>query len=406
MEKITAKDKYCINPNLCLHCGKIVPYKKNRGTFCNIICSNRYRNGLRNYEKSKIYTINWKEVQDKHNKGTLLSKIPNEFNFSYSTLNKAIKLGLLKTINTDVHKDKRRESLSISLKKSHEEGRHIGWKHINNNIKRSYPEEFFMKILNKNGITDRYTVIEKMPFHKYTLDFVITELKLNIEIDGQQHFRTEKAILHDIKRNDFLINNGWLVYRIAWINLKNNTNHEVNNLLSYLSEENKKSVFYDFSEIISKTYKNKYGSRKDYRDAQKQQQIEINIPKIKLVLNSNIDFSRQGWSKKVSVLINILPQKVKAWMKKYMLEFYESICFKKIDRNGLSRIRKFGCKNDYNKELNRRARLINDERILMIKENNINIFEKGVCEKLTVLFGVKKNQVYRWIRKNKKAFIN
>lgn len=40
------------------------------------------------------------------------------------------------------------KKLSNSLKKAHSEGRHPGWKHVNSDInKRSYPEKFFIKVL-------------------------------------------------------------------------------------------------------------------------------------------------------------------------------------------------------------------------------------------------------------------
>lgn len=54
-----------------------------------------------------------------------------------------------------------------------------------------------------------------------------------------------------------------------------------------------------------------------------------NIPYISQILNSNINFSKQGWVKEVSILINKQPQKVNMWMKKYMLNFYNDNCFKR-----------------------------------------------------------------------------
>ena len=59
------------------------------------------------------------------------------------------------------------------------------------------------------------------------------------------------------------------------------------------------------------------------------QNLELNKPLIDLVKNSNINFSKPGWVGKVSILIDKKPQKINGWMKKYMLEFYETKCFKR-----------------------------------------------------------------------------
>ena len=50
-----------------------------------------------------------------------------------------------------------------------------------------------------------------------------------------------------------------------------------------------------------------------------------NQPMIDMVLNSDIDFSKRGWSKQVAILLNKQPQKVKSWMSRYMPEFYNKV---------------------------------------------------------------------------------
>ena len=54
-----------------------------------------------------------------------------------------------------------------------------------------------------------------------------------------------------------------------------------------------------------------------------------NKPLINLIKNSNINFSKFGWVKQVAKLINKHPQKINAWMKKYMKDFYENNCYKR-----------------------------------------------------------------------------
>lgn len=47
------------------------------------------------------------------------------------------------------------------------------------------------------------------------------------------------------------------------------------------------------------------------------------------IFNHEIDFSKHGWVNKVSEIINLSPQKINKWMKKYHPEFYEKECFKR-----------------------------------------------------------------------------
>ena len=78
-----------------------------------------------------------------------------------------------------------------------------------------------------------------------------------------------------------------------------------------------------------KERKSIYGTKEDYFCEMNKQYENIEIVKIDLVLNSNIDFSRQGWVSKVAKIIDKQPQKVNGWMKRFMNDFYEENCFKR-----------------------------------------------------------------------------
>jgi very-short-patch-repair endonuclease len=66
-------------------------------------------------------------------------------------------------------------------------------------------------------VRDRRLLGEKFrreyPLGIYTLDFVCLELKLNLEVDGQDHL-TEQGTIHDEKRDAYLRSNGFEVLRI------------------------------------------------------------------------------------------------------------------------------------------------------------------------------------------------
>jgi len=54
----------------------------------------------------------------------------------------------------------------------------------------------------------------------FFLDFFFPDKKINLEIDGAQHKKPERA-MHDMYRDKLLTNNGYIVIRIPWINIKN-----------------------------------------------------------------------------------------------------------------------------------------------------------------------------------------
>lgn len=224
-----------------------------------------------------------------------------------------------------------KKKISDSLKRAHKKGNHPGWSHINlDKNRRSYPEKFFIRVIKENKLDEKYTFIEKMPYRRYFLDFVIVELKVDIEIDGQQHFR-KNDIIHDQKRDLFLINDGWKVYRIAWFELCNNPKNEIQKLINYIENENKQQLIkYDITQIIASKKQNKFGTKNEYIEKIRIKNYkELHEPRINLILKSDIDFSKFGWVNKVSKLINITPQRINEWMKKYMLDFYNGKCFKK-----------------------------------------------------------------------------
>ena len=96
-----------------------------------------------------------------------------------------------------------------------------------------------------------------------------------------------------------------------------------------ISEEEKEIKIREKKRLI-----NKYGNRVDYRINQKEENfINIHKPRIDKIITSDINFSKFGWVKKVSELIEIPSQKVNEWMKKYMFDFYNDKCFKKTKIN-------------------------------------------------------------------------
>ena len=122
-----------------------------------------------------------------------------------------------------------------------ENGTHQGW---NSRAKHSYPELFWIKVLDNNGIS--YENEAKVPGYLYLLDFKITLPNgkvVDLEIDGKQHYYDDR-IKHDKVRDKRIRNLGYLVYRIQWNNItkklgKMRMKAKINQFLWWLDKVNK-----------------------------------------------------------------------------------------------------------------------------------------------------------------------
>lgn len=107
-----------------------------------------------------------------------------------------------------------KEKISKGMLKAHAEGRahNIGASRWNNEP--SWPEQWFMKVI-ENEFDDK-NYIREYPFGRYSLDFAWESKKKCIEIDGEQHQRFEDYKKRDERKDKFLKENGWEVLRIIW----------------------------------------------------------------------------------------------------------------------------------------------------------------------------------------------
>jgi very-short-patch-repair endonuclease len=125
-----------------------------------------------------------------------------------------------------------RQKISESMKIAHSEGRawNIGKSRWNNEP--SYPETFFMRVI-ENEFTDKqYT--REYPMGIYSLDFAWPHLKKAIEIDGEQHQRFQEYIDRDNRKDAFIRDSGWSVLRIAWKDLFNDPKTLIYNSISFI----------------------------------------------------------------------------------------------------------------------------------------------------------------------------
>jgi len=139
---------------------------------------------------------------------------------------------------------------------------------LNHSRQESYPEKYFTEVFkNRNfNLTKKYRV------GLYELDFCIPDKKIDIEIDGNQHYYDEKIVESDKRRNKFLEDDGWDVIRINWseyqklnfdeknkyiLNLKNYVNDLIDTKPFFEVPIKEKKIKEKKQRVEKKKYKNK-----------------------------------------------------------------------------------------------------------------------------------------------------
>jgi very-short-patch-repair endonuclease len=75
----------------------------------------------------------------------------------------------------------------------------------------SYPEQYFIKCFHGSA-----NIIVQHAVARYRLDFANVAEKLYLEVDGEQHYSTQRAVDRDVERTQVLANLGWIGCRIRW----------------------------------------------------------------------------------------------------------------------------------------------------------------------------------------------
>ena len=147
-------------------------------------------------------------------------------------LSAALKNSDKKRANPTPMTEEIRKKISDSMKLAHKEQRawNIGKSRWNN--KPSYPEKWFMSVI-ENEFTDKEYKRE-FPFSKYSIDFAWIHLKKAIEIDGEQHKRFPEYAERDRIKDSLLKESGWQVLRLPWQQIFNNTKDSIQQMKSFI----------------------------------------------------------------------------------------------------------------------------------------------------------------------------
>jgi len=214
----------------CLHCNKEY---SDRG----IRYHERYCKDNPNKSIPPKKTDKWKQsMKDKAENGTARNNWTKarengeEYIMSDETRQKLREVNLGKKL-TDEHKKKISVSRTAYLKENPDKVPYV----LNHYSKgKSYPEKYWKEILDNNNI--QYE--EEYRISLYSLDFAIVDKKIDLEIDGDQHYLDKRIVESDKRRTKYLEENGWTVIRVKWsdyqkLNLEERVMY-VNNLIEMI----------------------------------------------------------------------------------------------------------------------------------------------------------------------------
>lgn len=195
----------------------------------------------------------------------------------------------------------------------------------------SYLENWFIdNVIKKYELQNKYDIVNDYSVSPYFLDFAFINIKLDVELDGRCHFiNGEKRIQHDIERDKFLLENGWKIFRISYLDNNENT---IKQFLEYLNNEEFEYNEKYYNNIILKgtdIYKEKLNKKKNQRQQKKKEKINEFRKILSNLKNLDIDYSKFGWVELVNVYLNNndihLKGNIRRFIKKYYPEFFDEI---------------------------------------------------------------------------------
>ena len=199
----------------------------------------------------KHENLNWNDIQAFYNDGNSIDKCLLYFSIPNNAIGYGISRGKFKTRNPReasnlklgkpgprASSETRAKLSAMRIKYLQEHPDRVPYLLNHKNKGPSYPERYFTDVFSKEG----FPVVYHYRIGVYELDFALVDEKVDIEIDGNQHYCDPVVMASDIRRNKMLEALGWKIVRIRW-------SHFVS-----LLDEDKKAFVYDLkSRYVLKT---------------------------------------------------------------------------------------------------------------------------------------------------------
>lgn len=260
-----------------------------------------------------------------------------------------VKSHSIKRVITDEQREKHRQH---RLKYLAEHPEHSAW-HKRQHLQMSKLEKWFYDKCVEYDLLSKYDIVRELCEWPYYIDFAFVNCKVAVELDGLQHFKYQFNIEHDKKKNAYLNECGWHIFRIAYFENTNDTFQKFLQFLEHIQVDTPKQFecrvvsyqiykqYYCNKPIHRKTKIDKYYEYVALKSDQLQilytaieqcsiEQLDANIFTIDSVktlyqviikrrqLAKTIDRTKNGWTVKVAELWQIKSQHVCHYMQKYM----------------------------------------------------------------------------------------
>lgn len=204
----------------------------------------------------------WKEIQKAYDQeGLSWRGLIQKFGISMAGIHKAQGRGDFKSRSSSdgmkLHNKKNprppmteelKKQISIKMKQYMKDNPDKVPYKVNHSSKESYPQKYFRELFQKQGIK-----LEKQ-YHVslYSLDFACLERKIDIEINGEQHYVDKKIVQSDIERKQFLQSLGWNCVVIRWSDYQKLDFAQKEEVISNLKQIliGQKTEMFDIKELI------------------------------------------------------------------------------------------------------------------------------------------------------------
>ncbi len=124
--------------------------------------------------------------------------------------------------------------------------------------KLTYIERWFInEVILKNKLHCKYDIVNEMRIYPYFLDFAFSDIKLDVELDGDYH-NTDDRKKRDKIRTNRLSELGWTTYRITAREIKMSPEKTISNFITYINGINPNKEFgcmvyrLDYEHILEK----------------------------------------------------------------------------------------------------------------------------------------------------------
>lgn len=153
------------------------------------------------------------------------NRIPgkNQWSCGLYEIKDTTKKKLSKSSSSHKHSEETKNKISLKRKEFLNKNPHMVPYLLNHSSKGdSYPEKYFEELFENENIV----LLKKFQIGLYQLDFCNLTKKIDIEVDGEQHYLDNRIVNSDIRRTEYLHKNGWSIYRIRWSEYQKKTLYE------------------------------------------------------------------------------------------------------------------------------------------------------------------------------------